>query len=207
MQTMDTFSEVVRDVAGRWLPLPIIKQSLEVLGQKAEQPLAEIPHERKLQLVAQFVRGLRNIGVAQAAQIQHLLYVALGAAPTERREVIVKDAISLIAVRNHVQQLGAALGVPWSESMQVQSAISDVARFVATAGGGRIETEALNDGRVHFSVWTNTALGPISIASPPPWLVGAAALTAAFRVRPWHGPEGSGTHIELWIPMAAAMVA
>jgi len=207
MQTADTFSQVVRDIAGRWLPLPTIKHGLEALGLKAEQPLGDTSVERKLQMIAQFVRGLRNVGVAEAAQIEHHLYLALGAAPTERREVVVKDAISLIAVRNHVQQLATALGVPWAESMQVQSAVSDVARFVASSGGGRIETEALGDGRVHLSVWTNRPLGPLSIEHPPPWLVGMAALTRALRARPSHEPEAGGTHLELWIPMAAAMVA
>lgn len=191
-----TFAQVAREVAGRHAPTSPIDSALEALGAKADHLVDELDVERKLQLATQFVRGLRTVGVADAQRIEHELFAALGATPTARRSVVIKDAISLITVRNHVGQLATALGMAWSAGMQVQSAVSDVARFVSTTGGGKIETEAMDGGRIHFEVWTNRAIGPVSMgAATPPWLIGVAKLAEGFRSR----PAGAGAHLEFWI--------
>lgn len=196
MTTATTFSQVAREIAGKHVPLPVIKAALDGLGAKAEHLVEELDAERKLLLANQFVRTLRNVGVADAHRIEHEMYAALGVAPTSRRSVVIKDAISLITVRNHVHQLVTALGMSWSAGMQVQSAISDVARFVSANGGGKIETEAGADGRIRFELWTNRSLGPVSIGvATPPWLVGIAKLAEGFQSRPAAG----GTHLQFWI--------
>lgn len=199
-----TFSQVARDVAGRYLPAAIIKGALDPLGAKADQAVDTLDVERRRQLATQFVRALRNVGVAESTRVEHELFTALGAAPTQRRSVPIKDAISLIAIRNHVQQLATAIGMPWSEGMQVQSAISDVARFLSQNGGGRIETEATPGGGVHVDVWTNRGLAPIALATPPPWLIGVVSLARGFRELPG---EGGGSRFEFWINMTVALVA
>lgn len=201
-----TFSEVARRIAGGYLSPSSLKSALEPLGARAEHPLLDLDTERKLQLTSQFVRGLRVLGVADAHRLEHELYESLGVAPTSRRAVVIKDAISLIAVRNHVSQLAVAMGMSWSASMAVQSAVSDVARFVSTNGGGRVETEAPGDGRIHFEVWTNRPLPPFTFGglTTPPWLVGVIKLAEGFRSR----PEASGTHLDFWIAAPAeALVA
>jgi len=200
-----TFAHVAREIAGATVPAPIIKSALDALGMKADYLVAELDAERKLQLATQFVRGLHGVGVADAHRIAHDLFAALGARPTSRRPVVIKDAISLITVRNHVGQLVTALGMSWSAGMQVQSAVSDVARFVSGNGGGRIETEAVDGGRIHFEVWTNRPIGPVSIgAATPTWLVGVAKLAEGFRSR----PSGAGAHMQFWINASrAALVA
>jgi hypothetical protein len=201
-----TFSHVAREVAQRYATLQAIKAALDHVGARAEQPIAEMDVERKLMLVGHFVRALRSVSVVDASHLERDLFHALDAAPTARRAVEVKDAISLITVRNHVGQVASALGMPWAEGMQVQSALSDVARFLAQHGGGRIETVARPDGGIRFDVWTNRALAPFSIEYPsqkPPWLVGVAALAQGFHAHHVHG----GTHIEFSIPPRTSAAA
>ncbi|MFT3766953.1 MAG: hypothetical protein QM820_15755 [Minicystis sp.] len=202
-----TFSQVARDVAGKYLALATIKSALDHVGARVDHPLAELDVDRRLQLTSQFVRALRDVGVTEANRIEQALFEALGAAPTKRRSLPIKDAISLITVRNHVHQLATALGIPWSEGMQVQSALSDVARHVSTAGGGgRLELEASPDGRIHVEVWSHRPLDPVSIepGATPTWLIGVAKLSRGLRAA--SAPDG-GTHLELWIARTVALVA
>jgi hypothetical protein len=198
------FSEVAATVGARRAPQNSVRRALDALGSKADLPLDGLDTERKLQLVGLFVRALRNVGVAEAAQIQHDLYASLGAAPTARRPVAIKDAISLVTVRNHVQQLTAALGVPWALGMQMQSAISDVARFVSAHGGGRIETEAA-EAHIHFVVTVTRKLGPIGLAGAhvPPWLIGVSQLASNLEV----ADEGEGTALTFDISVTQSLVA
>lgn len=201
----ETFSQVARESAARYATQEAITSALEVLGAKADLPLDELDVGRRLALTGQFVRGLRNIGVADATRLEHDLFEALDAAPTSRRGFVVKDAISLVTVRNHIQQLTTALGVPWSQGMQVQSAISDVVRFLSQHGGGRIETLAYEDS-IHVEVWSNQALGYVSLefaAQTPTWLVAVASLARDFRARRAH----EGTHLEFSIDMRTPKAA
>lgn len=201
----ETFSQVARESAARYANQQSITSALEALGAKAELPLDELDVGRRLALTGQFVRGLRNVGVADAARLEHALLEALDAAPTGRREFVIKDAISLVTVRNHIQQLTTALGIPWSESMQVQSAISDVVRFLSQQGGGRIETLAYADS-IHFEVWSNRGLGHVSVEFPaqtPPWLVAVASLARDFRARRAH----EGTHLDFSIDLRTPKAA
>lgn len=200
-----TFSQVARDVAGKYLAAATIKNALDPLGAKAEQATDTLDVERRRQLATQFVRALRNVGVADSTRIEHELFTALGAAPTQRRSIPIKDAISLIAIRNHVQQLATAVGMPWGEGMQVQSAISDVARFLSQNGGGRIETEATAEGRIHVEVVMNRGLAPIVLATPPMWLIGVVSIARGFHELP--AGEGAGARFEFWINMTVALVA
>jgi hypothetical protein len=204
-----TFSQVAREVGGKYLTLPAIKAALEPLGAKAELIVEDCDVERRLQLTTQFVRALRNVSVAEAHRLEHELFEALDAAPTSRRSVAIRDAISLITVRNHIHQLVTALGMPWSDGMGVQSAVSELARFIAGTGGGRIDTEATRDGSIQFEVWTHRPLGPISVAgvATPPWLVGVAKLARDFRTRPAHDGVAGGTHLAFQIQSTTAFMA
>lgn len=198
-----SFAQVVSSVAEKYVLAPVAQAALKGLGAKAEQPIETFDTERRILLATQFVRALRNVGVAEANRLEHALYEALDAAPTSRRSVVIKDAISLIAVRNHVAQVTTALGVPWSSGMQVQSAISDVARFVSANGGGQIETEAKQPVSILFLVKTNRPLGAIALdpaSQTPPWLVGVAGLTRDFHAR----NHGSSTVLEFWISLQQA---
>lgn len=105
------FAQVVSSVAEKYVSASVAQAALKVLGAKAEQPIDTFDTERRILLATQFVRALRNVGVAEANRLEHALYEALDAAPTSRRAVVIKDAISLIAVRNHVAQVTTALGV------------------------------------------------------------------------------------------------
>lgn len=193
-----TFAHAAREIASKHVTAATIKGALDTLGAKAEHGIDELDTERKLALANHFVRALRNVGVVDAHRIEHELLAALGAAPTSRRAVMIKDAISLITVRNHVGQLVTALGVPWSVGMQVQSAVSDIARYVSANGGGKIETEALGDGRILCEVWTNRLVAtPAPGAPTPQWLVAVSKLADGLRAR----PAGAGTHLTFSIAM------
>lgn len=198
------FSEIAADVSRRSAPQEAVARALSLMGARADLLVDDLDADHRIRLVGQFVRGLRNIGVHEAARIERDLYEAVGAGPTSRRPVVVKDAISLVAVRNHVQQLTTALGVPWATGMQIQSAISDVARFVAANGGGQIDMEADADGLMRFAVRMDTYLPMVSLgAATPPWLVGVAELTDDFRMR----HDAHATHIQIKIGHREALVA
>lgn len=199
------FKQLVRDVAGKHLDAATIQRALEALGPRAEQRVEQLDADRKIQLTGQFVRALRNVGVADSVRVEHDLVDALGAAPTSKRVVIIKDAISLIAIRNHVAQLCTAVGMPWSLGMQVQSAVSDVARFLSAHGGGQIETEAKAGDRITFEIRTNRGLGAVSLeaGSTPTWLVGVTGLSDGLDAR----ADGAGTQIDFWIPLSQPRAA
>ncbi len=197
-----TFSHTAREIAGKYVPEPAVRRALDAVGARADQPIDALDGERRIALVSQFVRALHGVGVHESTRIEHELGRAVGADPTGRRPVVIKDAISLITVRNHVHQLATAIGLSWAAGMALQSAVSEVARHVATNGGGRIETEATLDGRIHFDVTAARDLGPVSVdarAPLPSWLIGVSKLAQGLR----SASESSGTRIQFWIMSTA----
>lgn len=180
--SVPSFAQFVRPIGIKHAPASAIEAALVAIGRKAEVSLSELPAERKEALINHFVRSIRNIGVHTASQLEHELLLASGCCPIGRRVVALKDAISLIAIRNQVQQVATATGLGWKESMRLQSAVSEVARFVTDRGGGRIELEATIDGIV-VTVHATQDLGPIEAMGGPSssWLAGTMNLVKDFR--------------------------
>ncbi len=201
----ETFSRIAHQIAAPYARPEIIHRAVEALGAKAELRVTDVEPERRLSIAEQFVRSLRNVGVSDSTTLQRDLFQALGVAPTSRRSVQVKDAISLIAIRNHLQQVTTSMGFSWGDGMRIQSAISDVARFLSQSGGGRIETHA-EDESIHFDVWTQRPVSASSLERPgqtPAWLVATLSLARGFLAAPAHG----GTHLSFTIDRQLAVAA
>lgn len=199
-----TFAQFARTVAVKHVPAATVEAALVALGSKAESVLGGLDAERKGTLINHFVRSIRNVGVHTVTRLEHALLEAAGCCPAGRRVVALKDAISLITIRNHIHLMATAIGLPWSESMRVQSAISDVARFVVDRGGGRIEMEEVHEG-LAVSVYSAYDLGPMPPPGgpAPPWLAGTVNLAKTFRcVR-----SGNGSHLEFCFSRPQPMVA
>lgn len=202
--TTATFAQLARDVAAKHVPGDAIEGALASLGGKGEWVVHSMDPDRRSALVSHFVRSLRNVGVHTASRVEASLLSAAGCRPSGCRVIVLKDAISLIAVRNQIHQLLTSLGTGWSGSMRYQSALSDIARFVIEHGGGRIEHEDLA-GRIVILVHTAEDLGAISTqpGTAPAWLAATLNLTKEVRI----SRIGSGSLIEIKFPTPNALVA
>lgn len=201
-----TFAQIARSRAVPFTHLPTIDAALALVGPHAEKPLETLDRERKLHMVARFVRAIPGLGVHASAVLEHELLDAIGVTQTGRYGVPLQSAISLISVRNHLHQIATTVGFSWSDGMLLQSAVADVARHVLEHGGGSLEMMATEDGRVSVSVHSNASLGAIS-ASPnhatPAWLAGALSLAKRFR----SDASGPGSHLEFSFDIPRAAVA
>jgi len=199
-----TFSQLAHDVAVRHVPMAAIDGALASLGGKGEWSVYSMDPDRRSALISHFVRSLRNVGVHTASRVEAALLSAAGCRPVGCRVIVLKDAISLIAVRNQIHQMITSLGAGWSGSMRYQSALSDIARFVIERGGGRIELED-SPGHIIFLVHTAEDIGQVSTqpGSAPPWLAATLNLTKEVRV----SRIGSGSIVEIKFPAPKALVA
>jgi hypothetical protein len=199
-----TFAQLAHDVAVKHVPAAAIDGALASLGGKGEWSVYSMDPDRRSALVSHFVRSLRNVGVHTASRVEAALLAAAGCRPLGCRVIVLKDAISLITVRNQIHQLITSLGAGWSGSMRYQSALSDIARFVIERGGGRIELEDA-PGHIVFLVHTAEDIGPISTTpgSAPAWLAATLNLTKEVRF----SRLGSGSVVEIKFPAPKALVA
>jgi hypothetical protein len=202
--TASTFAEFARSVASRFVPEETVQTGLQALGGKAEWQLSSLDSERRSTMISHFVRSMRNLGVHTASRVEGAMLAEAGCRASGCRVLVIKDAISLIAVRNLVHQTITALGAGWNGSMRYQSALSDIARFIIERGGGRIELEESHGG-LHFAVYTAQDLGHVSTAAgaAPAWLAATLSLSKDVRV----GRSGSGSLIEIKFEKPKAMVA
>jgi hypothetical protein len=83
------------------------------------------------------VRNLRDLTVEASTELERQMLQAVGALPKGEKSIPIKDNISIITLRNHVRYLCVVLGAEWSLGMLVQSAVSDLARFVLARGAAR----------------------------------------------------------------------
>ncbi len=200
------FAQIARTRAVRFTPPATIEAALVPLASSAEQSVETLDRERKIQMVTRFVRAIPALGVHASAMLEHELLDAIGVSRTGRYVIVVQNAISLISVRNHLHELAALVGFSWSDGMTVQSAVSDVARYLVDHGGGTIEMQTTEDHRIAVSVHSKLNLGLIN-ASPgpgtPPWLAGAMNLATQFR-----SPQGGlGSNLEFSFDVPRAAVA
>lgn len=196
-----TLAELVRTVAVNFVPETAVEAALGAIASKADTALSSLDTERRGMLINHFVRSIRNIGVHTASKLEHALLEASGCCPASRRIVALKDAISLIAVRNQTHAMATAIGLAWAESMRLQSAVSDVARFVIEHGGGRLEMEETLSGLL-ISVRATGDLGPI-VTPAPSWLISTTNLAKTFR----SARSGGSTYLEFCFPRPQTMVA
>jgi hypothetical protein len=196
-----TLAELARAVAVNFIPATTVETTLAAIGSKADMNLSSLDAPSRGILINHFVRSIRNIGVHTASKLEHALLEAAGCCPAGRRIVALKDAISLIAVRNQTHAMATAIGLPWSESMRLQSAVSDVARFVVERGGGRLEMEETLAGLL-VSIRAGSDLGPIA-APHPPWLISTMNLAKSFR----SARSGGNTYLEFCFSRPQTMVA
>lgn len=199
-----TFAEFARGIARRHVAEETIQGALQAMGGKAECGWSQADPDRRSALIGHFVRSMRNVGVHAANRIEGELLAAAGGRREGRRVQVLRDAISLIAVRNQIHQTITSLGAGWNGSMRYQSALSDIARTVIERGGGRIELE---EGGGSLSLWVYCAadLGPVSTVAghAPGWLAATLNLTKEIRVN----RSGSGSLIEIKFEKPTAMVA
>jgi len=90
---------------------------------------------------------------------EHELLNVVGAMPSPRKSLEIRDALSLAALRNYVRYLTIAINVGLAAGMQVKSAIPEPARLVQEAGGGRFEFQiSLHDRLISLQI-TRTNIG------------------------------------------------
>jgi hypothetical protein len=131
----------------------VLRSALTALGPKAAESPQAMDAERRAALVSLFVRNLRGLPVAEAALLEHELLSVVGAMPSPRKSVGIRDALSLVALRNYIRYLTVAINLGWAPGMQIQSAISELARLVQEAGGGRIDFQtSLRDRSISLHV-------------------------------------------------------
>jgi hypothetical protein len=202
--TSSTFAQLAHSVAVKFVSDAAVDGALSSIGGKANWIVADLPIEKRSALIQQFVRALRDTGVHTATRLEHALLHAAHCPAAGRRVISLKDAISLIAVRNQVHQLATGVGLSWNESMRLQSAISDLTRFIVEKGGGRVEIEDTSSA-LFFMIYANADLGPCTPpeATTPPWLVGTVNLAQGFRC----GRAISGTQFQFWHGRPQSMVA
>ena len=199
-----TFAQLARSIAIKHVSSTTIESAISALGNKTSCVVADLTVEKRSALVNHFVRTLRDTSVQTATRLEHALLAAASCRSAGRRVIVLKDAISLIAVRNQVHQLASAVGLSWNESMRLQSAISDLARFIVEKGGGRIEIEDTSSA-LFFMIDSVSDLGPCSPPETPTpsWLVSTMSLAQGFR----SGRTITGTHFEFWHARPQSMVA
>lgn len=199
-----TFSQLAHSVAVRFVTDTTVDAALAAIGSKAHWVVADLTIEKRCALINHFVRALRDTGVHTATRLEHALLTAAQCPASGRRVISIKDAISLIAVRNQVHQLATGVGLSWNESMRLQSAISDLARYIVEKGGGRIEIEDTSSA-LFFMVYANADLGPCTPpdAVTPPWLAATVGIAQGFRC----GRAVTGSQFQFWHGRPQSMVA
>lgn len=138
-----TFAQFVQSIAERYVSRSAVDVALFALGTRADSLWLSMPAEKKRGLINHFVRALRDVSVMVLTQLEHALLRAAGVSLTTTRSLVLKSAISLVAVRNQIQLSLTGLGVQWSEMMRFQSAIADITRHVLQHGGGSVELEEI----------------------------------------------------------------
>ncbi len=203
--TGSTFGSFAHGIASRYIPDETILSALSSLGGKAEWGFPGMDGERRRALIGHFIRSLRNVGVHTANRIETELLLAAGCVSMGHRVLPLRDAISLIAVRNQIHQTITSLGAGWNGSMRYQSALSDIARFIIEHGGGRMELEE-GTSCLSLAIHCTGDLGPISLnpGSAPPWLASTLSLTKDVRAQ---RISGGGSLIEIKFEKPKALVA
>ena len=201
-----SFAHIARTRAAHYASAPGIETALSRLGAQAAQPVETVDRDRRVLLASRFVRVLEGLSVHDGAVLEHELLAAVGAGTPGRYMIAVQNAISLIAVRNHLHELLTTVGISWSEGMLVQSAVSDVARYIAEHGGGTIEMHVTTDRWIAVQAFAKRDLGAVPATSgprTPAWMVGVSNLSKHVRVT----RAVDGTQVEFSFDMASAAVA
>jgi hypothetical protein len=181
-----TLSQTARKIAAGFVGPENLEEALRAVGTRAERPIDSQDVETKAGLVSYFVRNLRDLTVEASTELERQMLQAVGATPKGEKSVPVKDNISVITLRNHVRYLCVVLGAEWSLGMLVQSAISDLARFVLARGGGFfVISVQLRD--VHFRVHIDRQL-----EGGPGWLKNVAQDSLLAGLKPLARDQKSG---------------
>ncbi len=200
-----TLLQLARQVAAKHIALPVIDAALASLGSRADTVLSDLSPERRSTLINHFVRLLRNTSIQIATRVEHAMLEAANCRSAEKRVISLKDAISLIAVRNLIHQMATALGIGWNDSMKLQSALSDISRFLIEKGGGRIEITDTGSALIFLI----DAIADLSLHTPPSnpsptWLASTQNLAQGLR---FSTGSAGGTHFEFWYARPHSMVA
>jgi hypothetical protein len=131
--------EVLKLTAAKRCSADMLSAGIQAVAPKMGHSDNGLEPERKAVLVSLFVRNLRGLPVTDAAQLEHELLTAVGALPGARKTLEIRDALSLVGLRNYVRYLTVAINLNWANGMQTQSALSELARLIQEAGGGKFE--------------------------------------------------------------------
>jgi hypothetical protein len=118
-----------------------IEAALSSLGERQHVALTQLEATRRGAAIGQFVRNLRGLAVEESTALERRLLHAANAFPPAKQELALRDALSLIALRNTVRYLAVVLGFPWSEGMLVEAALSELGRTLQEAGGATLTIE------------------------------------------------------------------
>jgi len=128
------FETVIRRIAGRHADSAQIDSALDSVRDRLSREIEQQDVVKAALLVNRFVRNLGG-DARESAELERALLRALGMRPTARTTLTINDAISVIALGNHVRYLTVCLGIDWSDGMHFQGAVSDLAHAAESAGG------------------------------------------------------------------------
>ncbi|MBI2394424.1 MAG: hypothetical protein HYV09_32940 [Deltaproteobacteria bacterium] len=123
-----------------------MEEALAALGSRATEPLASVDATRRALIINQFMRRVRNLTVRESDAVERDMLTRADAFPQGERPWQVKDALSLVALRNGVRLFCVCMGVDWAESMRMQSAVAELGRALLELGGGTVRLELLDRG-------------------------------------------------------------
>jgi hypothetical protein len=193
-----TLSQTARRIAAGFVKPETLEDALKTVGSRAEKPMDAQDLETKAGLVSYFVRNLRDLTVDASTELERQMLKAVGAVPKGEKSIHIKDNISAIALRNYVRYLCVILGAEWSRGMLLQSAISDIARFVLARGGGTFNVSVeLRDVlfRVHVDRQLEGGAGWVKGAIQDPLLTGLKDLAHGMK----SGVSAQGSTVEFYM--------
>jgi hypothetical protein len=128
------FETVIRRIAGRHADVEVVESALDAVRDRLSREIGQQDVGKAALLVNRFVRSLGG-NARESGEVERALLRALGMRPAARSTMVINDAISVIALSNHVRYLTVFLGIDWSDGMHFQGAVSDLANAAETAGG------------------------------------------------------------------------
>jgi hypothetical protein len=179
-------SRAIHEVASRHVSPKRADDALAAVGLRGDEPHAANSREERAQLVARYVRALREVGVEASAVLERELFTALDAVPQGECAFPIRDALSLVALRNHVRVACVCAGMDWARGMQLQSAVSEVAREVASWGVATLAI-AVRANAVQFAVGLppgSAGRAANAVQDRASWVAGLLEQSQSYRILP-----------------------
>jgi hypothetical protein len=135
----------VARIARRFAGADRVDQALGALGPEGARVFDVTTGDARTQLIARFVRGLRDMTVEESMVLEREICLALDAVPRGEKSFALEGPMALVALRNAVRVASMCTGMTWASGMHVQSVVSDFARDLSTVAGSSISVRIDGD--------------------------------------------------------------